>query len=196
MLNFHFCRVNEILFLVIFVLLIGTALIAHFKRKDLIKTRKNRVSQNLNANPALVKQFQVLIIAVCSLISYLPWIFQVYKIESKVIWYVLTNIQTQIVTGLVSPFLFYVFNAKLRKHCVDQFWNFSPDWFYKLRPFNLNSQIENAAKDEMNDTSISVIYCSKLFFETMPSKSKFKSLSSLSSLDESIIPHTSRRSSF
>ena len=182
--------------MVIFVLLIGTALLAHFKRKDLIKTQKNSVSQNLNANPALVKQFQILIIAVCSLISYLPWIFQVYKIESKVIWYVLTNIQTQIVTGLISPFLFYVFNAKLRKYCVDQFWNFSPDWFYKMRPFNLNSQIENAAKDEMNDTSISVIYCSKLFFETMPSKSKSKSLSSLSTLDESIIPHASRRSSF
>lgn len=187
---------NEILFLVIFVLLLGTVLIAHFKRKDLIETQRNSVSQNLNTNPALVKHFQILIIVVCSLISYLPWIFQVYKIESKVIWYVLTNIQTQIVTGLISPYLFYVFNAKLRKYCVDQFWNFSPDWFYKLRPFDLNSQIDNAAKYDMNETSINVIYCSKLFFETMPSKSKSKSLSSLSTLDESIIPHTFRRSSF
>ena len=148
---------NEILFLVIFVLLLGTVLIAHFKRKDLIETQRNSVSQNLNTNPALVKHFQILIIVVCSLISYLPWIFQVYKIESKVIWYVLTNIQTQIVTGLISPYLFYVFNAKLRKYCVDQFWNFSPDWFYKLRPFDLNSQIDNAAKYDMNETSINVI---------------------------------------
>ena len=162
----------------------------------MIETRKNSISQNLNANPALVKQFQILIIVVCSLISYLPWIFQVYKIESNVIWYVLTNIQTQIVTGLISPFLFYVFNDKLRKYCVEQFWNFSPDWLYKLRPFDLDSQIENAAKDEMNETSISVIYCSKLFTETMPSKSRSKSLSSLPNLDEKILLHVSRRSSF
>ena len=179
--------------MIFFLLVIATALITHFKRKDLIKARKTSITQNYNANPILVKQFQILIIVVCSLMAYIPWIFQVYK-KSNVTLYILANVQAQIITGLISPFLFYVFNEKLRKYCIDQLWNFAPDWFYNLRPSHFEYNIENRVNLEMIETSISVNTSSKLPFGSP--KQRSLSISSLSNIKLYMLSQSSRRSSF
>lgn len=96
-------------------------------------------------NPSLVKQIQTSVIIGCSLISYLPFILQMYKTDSALIYVFSTCIQSNVITGIIAPSLFYYFNAKLREYFCNQFWNNVPDWLYAYRPNDtINISQENS----------------------------------------------------
>ena len=92
----------------------------------------NKVLNNQKYNKVLLKYNQLATVVFFAIVSYIPILLPI-EAWIDLDWYIIHQVPHQVLLGLVSPILLYVFNDEMRTYYVREMHEKAPVWIQNLK---------------------------------------------------------------